>query len=63
MDEVQLKMGLTRAQAIADALERDIGTNPDHPDRGELTHALYWMRHRIALRKSRITTAETDDTR
>ena len=63
MDEVQLKMGLTRAQAIADALERDIGANPDHPDRGELTHALYWMRHRIALRKSRTATAGTDGTR
>lgn len=62
MDEVQLKMGLTRAQAIADALERDIGNNPDHPDKGELTHALYWMRHRIALRKSRTTTAGTEDT-
>ena len=63
MDEVQLKMGLTRAQAIADALERDIGNNPDHPDKDELTHALYWMRHRIALRKSRTTHAETEGTR
>ena len=55
MDEVQLKVGLTRVRAMADAIERDIGANPDHPDRGELTHLLYWLRHRIALRESKIT--------
>ncbi len=61
MDEIQLRVGLTRATAIADAIERDIGANPDHPDRGELSHTLYWLRHRIALRKSRTTQAEPQD--
>ena len=63
MDEIQLKVGITRATAMADAIERDIGANPDHPDRGELSRTLYWMRHRIALRKSRITGAGTEGTR
>lgn len=46
---------------MADAIERDIGANPDHPDRGELSYTLYWLRHRIALRKSRTTQAEPQD--
>ena len=53
MDELQLRMGVTRATAIADAIERDIGANPDHADRGELEHTLYWLRHRIALRAAK----------
>lgn len=58
MDELQLQMSLHRATAIADAINRDIQANPEHPDRGELSHTLYWLRHRIALRRARAAAAE-----
>ena len=61
MDEIQLRVSITRATAMADALERDIGANPEHPDRGENTHTLYWLRHRISLRQAAIARAEADE--
>lgn len=59
MDEIQLRVSIYRATAIANAIERDINANQEHDDRGELTHTLYWLRHRIALRQSAIA-RETD---
>lgn len=45
---------------MANAIERDIAANPEHEDRAELTHTLYWLRHRIALREAAITRAESE---
>lgn len=53
-------MGITRATAMANAIERDIAVNPEHEDRAELEHTLYWLRHRIALRQAAIARAAAE---
>lgn len=53
-------MGITRATAIVTAIERDIEANPESPERAELTHTLYWLRHRIALREAAKARAESE---
>lgn len=59
MDYMQLKVTPRRATAIADAIERDIQANPEHTDRGDLSHALLWLRHRVASHQLRTANRDT----
>lgn len=53
MDELQLRMTLTRVSAIAEAIERDLSENPASPEASELRASLAWLRYRLALASAR----------